>query len=342
MILLKERDNDGFFTVSNAFADAYLGMLSGDAVKLYIFIKRCYSDGKELFFSDAANALRLTKEALKAAVDELAGAGIIIFDGDNLILKSDSSLRDVAARKADDDLRKKLADKTYEDGFTEAVRSINNEFFAGCMTPKWYNLIRKCAGEYGFQPETIYILFASCKNVRESSSVTGFYNYIARVAENWYADRVVTPEDVAEREKRTAAARDYVGFVAKKLNFKRPFTMQEQAVIESWQNKGVTTDMLSVILDDTNRVSAFTIARIETQVKKWLEAGLKTADDVMKYYEALRAERAAQTHTKETGKAQNTPSADTQKHFSGERKYDNDFYEWLENRDRTDSLRRTR
>ena len=332
MILLKERDNDGFFTVSNAFTDAYLGTLSGDAVKLYLYIKRCYTDGNELFFSDAANALRITKDALKSAVDELSDAGIIIFDGDNLILKADSSLRDAAAKKADDDLRKKLTDKTYEDGFTEVVRSINNEFFAGKMSFRWYDLIKKCAGEYGFQPETIYILFASCKNIRERSSTASFYNYIAKVAENWYADRIVTPEDVAEREKKTVELREYVDFVMKKLSFRRPFTMQERAVVESWQKKGVTTDMLSVILDDTNSVSALTIAKIEVQVRHWVDAGLKNAEDVKKYYDALRAERAAQMRSKDSA-PKTSAAPDTQKHFNGERKYNNDFYEWLENRD---------
>lgn len=344
MKLLKERDSDGFFTVSNAFTDTFLGLLSGDAVKLYLYVKRCYSDGNEFFIYDASQALRIGRDECESALEELVLAGIVIVDGDNVILTADSSLRDAGSKRADDEFRRKLKDKTWEDNFKEAVRSINNEFFAGRMNPKWYDFIKKCAGEYGFQPETIYILFASCKSIRdERGTGANFFSYVSRVAENWYADKIVTPDDVAEREKRTGAAREYVAFVKKKINFTRPFTQQEQAVIEEWQKKGVTADMLAVLLDDTNRVKAFTIGRINGQVEKWVELGFKDAADVRKYYETLLAERNAQkARTGNNGTAGNagkTPAGsrtrtDTQKHFKGEREYDDSFFSQLENRDK--------
>ncbi|MBQ7445608.1 MAG: DnaD domain protein [Clostridia bacterium] len=334
MKLLKERDNNGFFTVSNAFVDSFLGVLSGNAVKLFLYIKKCLNEGNEFYPSDACSSLRITGDECGSALEELELGGILVTDGDSLILKADSTLRDAAADRDNAGLKRKLSDNGWSNEFKEVVTSINDEFFAGRMSPKWYDLIKKCAGEYGFSPETIYILFVSCKNIREKTGGTGFYNYVAKVAENWYAEKVVTPEDVDAREKRAVAAREYVGFVMKKLNFKRPFTAQEQSVIEGWLRSGVTEEMLTVLLDDTNRVKAFTISRIDSEVNKWLAGGLRTGDDVTKYYEALRAERTAE---RRSGQKEAQSGADRKNdnrgHFKGERDYDEDFFKWLESRD---------
>ena len=335
MKLLKQRDNGGFFPVSYAFTDTIIGVLSGDAVKLYLYIKRCFAEGNEYYPSDASAVLRISGEACGSALEELELAGVAVVDGENIILTADSALRDAYAKRKEDLLTDKMRDTSYGREFKEVVTNINNEFFAGRMNARWYDFIRKCAGEYGFEPETIYILFASCKGIRTKGAASNFYNYVAKVAENWYADKVVTPEDVAEREKRTGAVREYIGFVTKKLNFSRPFTEQETSVISSWLDKGITTDMLAVYLDNTNRVRAFTVAAIDRETAKWEANGFRTADEVKQYYEDLRAAEKAKKEagTGSGGRGKNAASADTQKHYSGERKYDEDFFAWLENRD---------
>ena len=336
MKIFKQRDNGGFFSVPYAFTDAFLGILSGDAVKLYLYIKRNFSEGNEFYTADASAALRITKDACESAVEELILAGIIVKDGDNLILTAESVLREAYGRSADEKFRKLVQDKDYGREFKEAVAGINNEFFAGRMNSRWYDLIRKFAAEYGFMPETIYLLFSSCKSVRDNNPGSNFYNYVAKVGESWYGDKVVTPEDVAEREKRNHTLKEYVKFVNQKLNFKRPFTQQETAVVTGWEQKGITTEMLAVLLDDTNRVKAFTIGRIDGETAKWTEAGLKTAGDVVKYYEGLK--KAAGAAREGNGSNSGAPRKDQKtqgnvKRYGGERVYNEDFFSWLEGRD---------
>ena len=333
MKLLKERDNDGSFTVANAFVDTFLGLLSGNAVKLYLYIKRCYAEGNEYYAADAAAALRMTGEEIGSAFEELTLAGVAVADGDSLILRADSSLKALRAGRADDKLRKMLTEGGQDGNLREVVRTINNEFFAGKMTRRWYDFVNKCAAEYGFEPETIYILFVSCKGIREKGAGSDFFNYVTRVAENWYAEKVVTPEDVAARENRVARAREYQNFVAKKINYRRPFTQQETAVINGWMDRGITGEMLSVLLNDTDRVKAFTVANIDKEVAKWIGEGLKTAEDVAKYYERVKAERTAERSGSKSGNSGGASKGNAGgKHFGAERKYGDDFFQWLENR----------
>ncbi len=342
MKLKKERDLNGNFAIGNPFAELYLGRLSGDAVKMYVYLRYLFANGLDFFQEEAAKTLRMDENACVEALRELKQAGAISAS-DGLVITADSDLRNALKDALERDFREKDAasGNALKDDYSEVVRTVNNEFFGGKMNATWFNFLEKCKIEYGFMPETIYLLFKLCKKDDEPFS-SRMLSYVSKVAENWHAERVVTPEDVDAREKRFREFGPYADFVARKIGFSRPWTEQERNVIAGWYKAGVSKEMLAVLLDDTGRVSAFTVRKIDGEVKKWTEAGLKNPEEVKNYYEALAQAGKKGGGQAPKGASGNKTGRETKKqagqegHFDNERNYSGSFFEMLEQRDKND------
>ncbi len=349
MKVRKRNDSNGSFMIGNSFAELYLGRLSGDAVKMYMYLRYLFANGLELYPEEAAKTLRMDGNACLEALRELKRTGAIDAT-DGIIITADSDLRDAlkSALERDFNERNVFSGNELRDEYSEVIRTINDEFFGGSMNSTWFNFLEKCKIEYGFMPETIYLLFKLCKKDDKPFSSRASLNYISKVAENWFANHVVTPEDADAEQKRFSEFAPYADFVARKIGFSRPWTEQEKKVIGTWLASGVTKEMLSVLLDDTGRVSAFTVRKIDGEVKKWTAAGLKTADDVKAYYDALamagkggkNANRAGNDASDGSGNAGRKTGRETKKtagqdgHFENERNYSGSFFEMLEQRDK--------
>jgi len=336
MNLRKNKDENGSFCIGNMFVEEFLRDLSGDAVKLYLFLRYRQSEGLDIGSKIVMEKLRLTKDALFVAFKELTTVGLVEIIGDEMVLTSDSKLKDAKIEAIGKEFVKMLdgpgGDKIKKE-YEDLTRSINNTFFDGRMGRQWYELIELCETIYRFEPETIYLLFSTCQKAKTSAA--GYINYVKKVAESWYDNGITTEESAAQYAKKHGESLKYVEFVSKKLSLKRPFTQAEKDCIIEWKDKGINEDMLSVMLDDTNRVSAMTIGRINQETQKWISAGLLSKDDVIKF-------RENEKNTKKTLKT--TDNQKTQKisnngqiHFEGERKYDDEFYDLLMNNDFTNS-----
>ncbi|MBO7503561.1 MAG: DnaD domain protein [Clostridia bacterium] len=343
MKLKKRNDPNGSFVIGNSFAELYLGRLSGDAVRMYVYLRYLFSNGLELYPEEAAKTLRLDGNACLEALRELKRNGAIDAT-DEIIITADSDLRDALKKALERDFNDKeaTARSALKDEYTEVIRTINDEFFGGSMNATWFSFLDKCKIEYGFMPETIYLLFKLCKKDDKPFASRASLNYISKVAANWFAERVVTPEDVDAREKRFREFGPYADFVARKIGFSRPWTEQEKKVIETWLDGGITREMLAVLLDDTGRVSAFTVRKIDGEVKKWTEAGLKNPEEVKNYYEALAQAGKKGGGQAPKGASGNKTGRETKKqagqegHFDNERNYSGSFFEMLEQRDKND------
>ena len=142
------------------------------------------------------------------------------------------------------------------------------------------------------------------------------------------------------RDRRNADAfGEYLDGLATLMGIRRPFTKAEKDAVKRWFDRGVTMDMLKVLLGDTGRVGAFTVAKIDDEVETWNREGLKTAEDVKKHCEAAAAAKksAGSWNASGSGNASGrTPggrregrTSDTRR-FDNERQYDDDFFRHLE------------
>lgn len=322
MKVRREVSGNNCFAVSNVFVDEFLEKLSGNAVKLYLYILSRLENEGIMYDPVAREKLRFSEADYDAAMLELNDYGVISYEkGQYVRVTASEKLSEARKKFSGKKFESKTEDAVFSEELKTVLATINGEFFGGKMSISWYNLIEKFAKEYEFLPETIYLVFSETEKFRDRSS-SGYKPYIEKVALSWYQNNVKTPEDAAalidERKRKT----DYVVFVKKKLNFSRNFTEAEVNTILSWKEAGIDEEMLSVVLNDTGRVGALTIEKINNRVTEWKNAGLKNAEEVKSF-----AEDKKKTKT-------NSPKKDnTQTHFENERKYTDDYLNELLMRD---------
>lgn len=328
MKILKENTNNGLFPVSNAFVNEFLDRLSGNAVKTYIYLLYAFSEGIQVSVNLSSKKLRMSGDEFEQSLAELRDNGIITYEkGKILTLTAPENLHDRKLCALDNDFDEKTAENPETaDEYDEIAKTVNREFFAGKMTYAWYDIIEKCKKEYGFLPETIYLLFGECKDKLSRE-------YVKKVAENWYAKKVVNAGDVARVIEEFNVRVRYVEFVRKQLNFQRPFSESETTLIKSWLEAGITTEMLMVLLSDTNRVSAFTIGKIDAEVKEWIAAGLKNELQVKTFLDTKKSAKTSKKNDKKEPSGTNIAKGG---HFNNERSFTDDFFEKLKNRDKKD------
>lgn len=325
MKVKKQITQNSYFLVSEAFVDNFLDKLSGNAVKLYLLILSRFENGGIMYDPAASKDLHFSPEEYSAAMKELDDYGIITYEKGNFIeITSPENLSAGKAAFIDKRFETKVeSSPEFAKELKLVIDTINKEFFGGKMPRKWLTVIEKYSKEYEFLPETIYLLFKECEKVKNGTDI-GFKAYIDKVAENWYKSNVKTPEDVAKLADARNRRNEYITFVQKKLNFARPFTEAEINTILSWQNESITTEMLSVILDDTNRVSAITIDKIDKTLAQWKEAGVKTPEEAR----AFKLKKKTETDSQKK-----KPETNTQTHFENERTYSDDYLAELLKRD---------
>lgn len=308
--------------MGNIVVDEFLERLSGNAVKLYLFLLCRSDEGTNIYEPATRDKLRFSQQEYDDAANELNEYGLISYEkGQYLEITANENLMENKQKKIDRDFCNLKAQDNFDDDYKTVLQTINREFFAGKMTVTWFDFSDKCIKEYGFLPETLYLLFHECDQFKDRSS-TGYRSYVEKVAESWYRQKIKTPEDVSAMTEKWNGKMAFVKFVSKKLSFSRNFTEAEQNTIMSWFDAGISEEMLSVILDDTNRVAAMTIEKINNEITLWNENGIKTKEAAEEFKKNKKSQK---TEKKQGG---------NQAHFDNERSYSNQELDMLLNRDK--------
>lgn len=296
MKIKREKNADGTFIVGNAFVEKFLKTLSGNAVKVYLYLKYAENAGTDVSIAGVSLAAGIPQKETEDAVKEILAAGLVYFDeaGDrSLVITSDTNLKSARDRYLDNRYLKRLGDRSSsgKDEYAEVRKSINDEFFGGNMNQSWYNNLEKIEKEYAFSPETVYLLFKYCSTRVDDIKMKS--RYVLKVAEAWHAEKIITPEDIEKKIKDDSANRAYVSSVRKLMGYSRSFTQEENSVITSWKNDGITEGMLAVFLSDTGRVSAYTVKSISDEIAMWKQNGLTSEEALRDYYAKQRNKKRA-------------------------------------------------
>ena len=291
MKIKREKNADGSFLVGNVFVEQFLQILSGSAVKVYLYLKYACDAGADVSIIGISRAAGISREETEDAVREIRAAGLVYFDetGEkSLVITSDAGLKNAKDRFLDSRYLKRLeaqgpdADSEY----AEVRRNINEEFFGGSMHQNWYNILEKLEKEYGFRPETVYLLFRYCSARVDDFKMSG--RYVLKVAESWFAEKIITPEDVEKKLRDSRSDKAYIAAVRKLMGYSRYFTQEEKSVITGWKDDGITEGMLGVFLSDTGRVGAYTVKIINDEIGIWKRSGLDSEEALREYYAKRR------------------------------------------------------
>ena len=180
---LEAKDDSGLFSstdIPDIFFSDYIGLASGDAVKVYLYLSFLAKNGKDININEISKVLSLSYDVVNNAIKYWEEKALLIKKPDGYIM---ANLKEITLLKlyspkvtlSPEDIDKSEKNRTR----IICIESINNQFFSGTMNPTWYTDIELWFEKYEFDEQVMLALFSYC------SEKTGNINrnYIQAVAE---------------------------------------------------------------------------------------------------------------------------------------------------------------
>lgn len=180
---IETKEDIGLFSsteIPDIFFSDYLGLASGDAVKVYLYLSFLSKNGKDVNINEVSKILSLSYDVVNQAIKYWEEQGLLIKKPDGYIL---TNLKEITLAKlyspkvtaSPEDIEKSIRNKTRN----ICVESINNQFFSGTMNPTWYTDIELWFEKYGFDEQVMLALFSYCTEKTGNLN----RNYIQAVAD---------------------------------------------------------------------------------------------------------------------------------------------------------------
>ena len=167
------KEDFGLFSstdIPDIFFSDYLGLASGDAVKVYLYLTFLSKNGKDVNINEISKVLSLSYDVVNNSIKKPDGYMIA-----NLKEIALSKLYSPKVTSSPENIEKNKKNKTR----TICIESINNQFFSGTMNPTWYTDIDLWFEKYDFDEQVMLALFSYCSEKTENIN----RNYIQAVAE---------------------------------------------------------------------------------------------------------------------------------------------------------------
>ena len=181
-----------FTPLPDIFFTEYLSQLSGNCIKVYLYLLFLSKYGKDIKLNDLSKKLELPLKIIQDSVKQLEDENIVIKKNTGYII---NDLQEIELHKlynpkvsSSAEQLEKTAKNQYR---AKAIENINNQFFQGIMSPSWYSDIDLWFNKYGFDEEVMIALFGYCFNRSALHR-----NYIQTVAEAWYKNNIKTFNDL--------------------------------------------------------------------------------------------------------------------------------------------------
>ena len=166
--------------IPEIFFTDYMGLASGDAVKVYLYLSFLAKADKDININEIAKILSLSYEVVNQSIKYWEEQGLLIKKPDGYIL---ANLKEIALSKlyspkvtsSPEDIERSLQNKTR----TICIQSINDQFFSGNMSTTWYSDIDLWFEKYGFDEQVMLALFSYCAEKTDNIN----RKYIQTVAE---------------------------------------------------------------------------------------------------------------------------------------------------------------
>ena len=261
------------------FFTDYLPELSGDVLKLYLYMNFLSKFNKTIKINDLSKKLSLAFQSIKDGLDSLENMGLIMKKSSGYIVLN---LQEVALYKlyspnltASEEKVESLAKNQAR---SRAIEHINNTYFQGVMSPSWYNDIDIWFQKFDFDEQVMIALFEYCFNHSALHK-----NYVQKVAENWGASNVKTWTDLDLYYQKQEKIMKITNAIKKKLG-KPTINVYEKAFIEKWvYDFGYDMDIIEIALKRATLKQAPTFAYFDSLISSWHERSLKTKEEILTY-----------------------------------------------------------
>jgi len=175
------------------------------------------------------------------------------------------------------------------------VGIINDTYFQGTMSYRWYALIDGWFEKYMFEPDVVYTLFSELVERNKLNHV----GYAASIAENWHKNGIKTFEQLSMHQDKFKENYAFCARVARSLRIK--LDEYNEPLIRKWNEElGYDFTVVELALKQSVRMNnAKNLTIYDKMLREWHAAGLKDKASV----EAHEAVRRASAGKKPAGPA---------------------------------------
>ncbi len=267
-------------TIPDVFFTEYLSQISGDCLKVYLYMTFLAKYNKDIKLNDLSKKLELPLKTIQESIKYLEEEGLITKKNTGYIL---NSIQEIELHKlynpkitSSPEELKKVAQNQYR---AKAIENINNEFFQGIMSPSWYSDIDLWFKKYSFDEEVMIALFRYCFNRSALHR-----NYIQTVAEAWFKNNIKTFNDLDKYYEKQEKLNSLQKTISKKLGITRNLSQYEESYIEKWNiDYGYNLDVIEIALKKTTSKSNPNFDYLDKLLTDWHDRNLKTTDDVQNF-----------------------------------------------------------
>lgn len=267
-------------TIPDVFFTEYLSQISGDCLKVYLYMTFLAKYNKDIKLNDLSKKLELPLKTIQESIKYLEEEGLITKKNTGYIL---NNIQEIELHKlynpkitSSPEELKKVAQNQYR---AKAIENINNEFFQGIMSPSWYSDIDLWFKKYSFDEEVMIALFRYCFNRSALHR-----NYIQTVAEAWFKNNIKTFNDLDKYYEKQEKLNSLQKTISKKLGITRNLSQYEESYIEKWNiDYGYNIDVIEIALKKTTSKSNPNFDYLDKLLTDWHDRNLKTTDDVQNF-----------------------------------------------------------
>ena len=280
---LEQNDQPLIFSstqISDIFFSEYLSELPGDYIKIYLYLIFLSKYGKDIKLTDLSKKLNIPLKSVNDGLKFLEERKLVTKKTTGYIITNLQELTLHNLYTPNLTLSKEKIEQTAKSkSKAKAIEHINNMYFQGIMGPSWYNDIDLWFRKYNFDEDVMFALFGYCFDKSALHK-----NYVAAVAEAWYAARIKTFDELDNYFEKQEKLNKIKKSISKKLGLSRKLTEYEEGYIEKWINDyNYSFDIIEIALKKTTSKTNPNFDYLDKMISDWKDRNLTTSDDVKKY-----------------------------------------------------------
>ena len=285
---LEQNDKSIMFAttqVPDIFFAEYLSNMTGDYLKIYLYLMFLSKYNGEININDLSKKLALPINTIQEGIKYLEKEGFILRKQTGFILidlqeKTLNNLYTLKIQNSEEKIEQNAKNKER----IRLIEYLNNKYFQGVMGPTWYSDIDTWFDKYGFDEQVMINLFDYCY-----SKSALHKNYVQTVAEAWGLNKIKNLDDLENyymgQEKLMKIKKE----IAKKLGRRNGLTQYEEAYIETWVNDyKYDLSVIEIALKRTTLRSNPSFEYINNIIKDWNDRNLRTPVQVNQFLEQRR------------------------------------------------------
>lgn len=282
---LEQNDKSIMFAttqVPDIFFSEYLSNMTGDYLKIYLYLMFLSKYNGEININDLSKKLALPINTIQEGIKYLEKEGFILRKQTGFILidlqeKTLNNLYTLKIQNSEEKIEQNAKNKER----IRLIEYLNNKYFQGVMGPTWYSDIDTWFDKYGFDEQVMINLFDYCY-----SKSALHKNYVQTVAEAWGLNKIKNLDDLENyymgQEKLMKIKKE----IAKKLGRRNGLTQYEEAYIETWVNDyKYDLSVIEIALKRTTLRSNPSFEYINNIIKDWNDRNLRTPVQVNQFLE---------------------------------------------------------